>query len=71
MNGIQTTGILLAIIGSIFALGSAAMGTVSMGGSAGYGGPGGYMTVGSGNLSWISLGVAAVGVMLVVVGREK
>lgn len=71
MNGVQVTGILLAILGSVFALGSAAFVSVSMGGSAGYGGPSGYMSVGSGNLSWISLGVAALGVVLVLVGREK
>lgn len=42
-----------------------------MGGSAGYGGPSGSMTVSSGSFPWVSLGVAAVGVGLVVVGREK
>jgi hypothetical protein len=70
MNGIQTTGLVLAVVGGLFALGSAAFGTISVGGSAGYGGPSGNVSIGSGNLPWIALGVAAVGVALVVVGRE-
>lgn len=71
MNAIQTTGLILIIVGAVAALGTASMGMVSFGGSTGGGGPSGTMTIGSGNMPWISLGVAAIGVVLVVVGREQ
>lgn len=71
MNGIQVTGIVLIAVGSLFALGSASMTTMTFGGDTGYGGPSGSFSIGSGNLPWISLGIAALGVVLVVVGRDQ
>ena len=71
MNGIQTTGLVLAVVAGLFALGAAALGTISVGGSTGSGGPSGNVSIESGKLPWIVLGVAAIGVVLVVAGREQ
>lgn len=71
MNGTQVAGVVLAAVGCAFALITVGLGAMSVSGSAGYGGPSGSVSFGSGSAPWIALGVAAIGVLLVVVGKDR
>ncbi|MHB8585147.1 MAG: hypothetical protein ACYDDF_04840 [Thermoplasmatota archaeon] len=76
MGAVRTVGLVLAIVGGLLALGSAAMGSVSLGGSAGgsqpaqSGSASGFVNFSSGNLPFVSLGVCALGIVLVFLDRK-
>jgi hypothetical protein len=73
MSAVRTVGLLLAIVGAIAALGGAFLSTVAIGGSAQSGtgaGAGGSISLGGGNFPLVALGVCALGVVLVLLGRK-
>jgi hypothetical protein len=76
MSAVRAVGLTLAVVGAAIAILSAGFGafSASVGGGGSAGTASGSGTVGvqysAGNLPWVGIGVCALGVVLVIVGRK-